>query len=89
MSGVAADNQAVTSSHFFPACPGPRCRGGKENKDHEIKKEEQINELNVNIQLKNNALWDYRGKYITLSDFKTQQLLLDTVNNAYIMVIAL
>lgn len=49
---------------FFPACPGPRCRGGKENKDHEIKKkkkrkeEQQINELNVNIEQKNNALWD-------------------------------
>lgn len=55
----------------FPACPGPRCRGGKENKEHEIKKikEEQINELNVNIELKNNALWDYRGKYIVLSLF--------------------
>lgn len=69
--------------------PWATMQGEKENKDHEIKKEEQINELNVNIQLENNVLWDYRGKYIILSDSKTFQLLLNAVNNTSIMVIAL
>lgn len=52
---------AISSLHAL----GHDVGEGKKNKDHEIKikKEQQINELKINIKLKNNTLWDYRGKY--------------------------
>ena len=41
----------------------------KLKKRKEGKKEEQINELNVNIELKNCAPLDYSGKYTLLTVF--------------------